>query len=441
MLSPEQNRSLTEVGPDKPMGQLLRRYWLPFAGASELDDKPIQAVRLLGEDLVLFRDLGGRYGLLDRHCPHRRADLTNGFVEDCGIRCSYHGWQMRHDGAVTAVPFDDLVHPHAKVKERITIKSYPVRELGGLLFTYMGPAPAPELPILEPLTRKGGFMEVVRSQLPCNWLQCQENSIDPVHFEWIHDNWSLRLKGSQEFVRRHIDLAFEEVPYGHLYRRISEGQDERDELWTSGRMVLWPIGFYLGDQFEWRVPVDDDNTLNLCWFYSEPPKDVGPYRQHTVPTWECPTQDGSGNWITSHVLNQDFVAWIGQGRIADRTREHLAASDRGVVMLRKAYFDAMRIVQQGLDPKWVIRDPEIARLIKLPPIVGRTMNSGQLTLDEWKRHPFLKGRLAGHRHCAGQPARVRNEYIRAMGFDRLPQSEWARPEDSAVRYSEAQSGK
>jgi 5,5'-dehydrodivanillate O-demethylase len=287
-----------------------------------------------------------------------------------------------------------------------------------LLFAYMGPAPVPEFPMWEALTWKGGFAEVVRSELPCNWLQCQENSNDPVHFEWMHDNWSQRLAGKRDYAAKHIKLDFEEVEYGHIYRRMIEGMTEDSELWSVGRMVLFPLGFYLGEQFEWRVPIDDENTLNLCWFYSRPPKDVGPYDQQRVPTWVSPVKDEQGRWITSHVINQDFVAWIGQGTIADRTKEYLAASDRGVTMLRRRYFEEIKRVQAGQDPKWVIRDPEVARCIKLP-IVGRTMGSSELTLDEWRNHPFLKIRFSDHRHCAGQPAHVRAEYDRAMGFDRI----------------------
>jgi 5,5'-dehydrodivanillate O-demethylase len=415
MLSAEQNRTLTQVGASTPMGELLRRYWTPFAGASELDETPIKAVRLFGEDLVAYRDLDGNYGLVDRHCPHRRADLSYGFVEQCGVRCSYHGWLMRHDGAVLEIPFDDLVHPQTNLKDGVRIKAYPVRAAGGLLFTYMGPAPVPEFPMWEALTWTGGFAEVVRSELPCNWLQCQENSIDPVHFEWMHDNWSQRLAGKHDYAGKHIKLGFEELDYGMVYRRMIEGMSEDSELWLNGRMVLFPIGFYLGEQFEWRVPIDDENTLNLCWFYSVPPKDVGPYKQHRVPTWVSPIKDETGRWITSHVINQDFVAWIGQGTIADRTREYLAASDRGVTMLRRQYFEEIKRMEAGDDPKWVIRDPGAARCIKLP-IVGRTMGSGELTLDEWRDHPYLKIRFTDHRHCAGQPAWLRAEYNAAMGF-------------------------
>jgi 5,5'-dehydrodivanillate O-demethylase oxygenase subunit len=416
MLSVEENRQLTQVGAGTPMGELLRRYWMPFAGASELEKNPTKAVRLLGEDLVAYRDLGGAYGLIDRHCSHRRADLTYGFVEKCRLRCNYHGWVTTSDGSVSEIPFDDLTQPSSKLKDGVKARAYPVREAGGLLFAYMGPAPAPELPNYEAFTRKDGFCEVVFSELPCNWLQCQENSIDPVHFEWMHDNWSQRLAGSHKYAGRHLRVAFDEVEHGFIYRRLCEGHDLNGELWTTGRLVLWPLGFFLGDQFEWRIPIDDENTLNLCWFYSRPPKDVGVYDQKSVPTWNSPIKDERGQWITSHVINQDIVAWIGQGTIADRTKEYLSASDRGIIMTRKRYFQEMKEVAEGKDPKGVIRDPEKAACIDLP-IAGRTKSSGELTLAEWNAHPFLKARVYDHRHCAGQPEHVRKEYVQAMGFD------------------------
>ena len=207
MLSPEKNRLLTQVGPGTPMGELLRRYWMPIGGASELDTNPIKPIRLMGEDLVLYKDLGGQFGLLDRHCPHRRADLAYGFVEQTGIRCNYHGWLMDEAGRCIEQPYDDTVNPRSRAKERCGTKAYPVKECAGLLFAYMGPLPVPELPVWEPFTWENGFREVVLSDVPCNWFQCQENSIDPVHFEWMHDNWSAAPERQDRSLRRQASQA------------------------------------------------------------------------------------------------------------------------------------------------------------------------------------------------------------------------------------------
>ena len=292
MLTAEQNKFFVEVGPDKPMGKLLRRYWIPFAGASELDNEATKPVRLLCEDLVVYKDLSGNYGLIDRQCPHRRADLSYGYVEACGLRCNYHGWLFDADGKCVEQPYEDLAHPEIGLKDKVKIKSYPVRECAGLLFAYMGPLPAPELPVWAPFTWKGGFREIVRSDIPCNWFQCQENSIDPVHFEWMHDNWTQRLAGSHDYSTKHLQVAFDELDYGFAYRRIREGQEENSPLWTIGRLALWPIGFYLGEHFEWRVPVDDENTLSLAWFHAQSPSDAPPFEQKSV--------GGAGNHRRPH---------------------------------------------------------------------------------------------------------------------------------------------
>ena len=182
------------------MGALLRRYWQPIGGAGELDDaNPIKPVRLLGEDLVLYRDRAGRYGLIDRHCPHRRADMAYGWVEDRGVRCSYHGWFFDQTGRCLEQPYEDTTNPKPS-KSGCEVKAYPVKECAGLLFAYMGPLPAPELPIWETFTWTNGFREIVLADIPCNWFQCQENSCDPVHFEWMHDNWGARLRGGDQNV-------------------------------------------------------------------------------------------------------------------------------------------------------------------------------------------------------------------------------------------------
>ncbi len=415
MLTAEQNKFYVEVGADKPMGKLLRRYWIPFAGASEFDAAATKPVRLMGEDLVAYKDLSGVYGLIDRHCCHRRADLSYGYVEACGLRCNYHGWLYDEKGACIGQPYEDLAHPQNNLKDKVRIKAYPVRECAGLLFTYMGPSPVPEFPVWAPFAWKGGFREVVRSEIPCNWFQCQENSIDPVHFEWMHDNWSERLNGGHEYAAKHLQLAFDELEYGFAYRRVREGQEENSPLWTIGRLALWPIGFYLGEHFEWRVPVDDENTLSIAWFYAQAPADVPPYDQKSVPTWESPIKDSNGHWVSSHVINQDIVAWVGQGRIADRSKEFLGASDRGIIMMRRRYVEDYNRIEQGLDPKGVIRDPEVAKCVPLA-LIGRVTGAGDLTRAQWKTHPFLKTRLIDHRHCFGQPKEVRDEFMRAMGF-------------------------
>ena len=142
-------------------------------------------MRLLGEDLVLYKDLGGHWGLVDRHCPHRRADLSYGYVEACGLRCNYHGWLYDQAGRCLAQPYEDVAHPEARLNDEIRIKAYPVAEGRAALGLSRARA-APLVPDWEFFSWPNGFRQIVNAEIPCNWFQCQENSIDPVHFEWMH---------------------------------------------------------------------------------------------------------------------------------------------------------------------------------------------------------------------------------------------------------------
>ncbi|MFZ0424423.1 MAG: aromatic ring-hydroxylating dioxygenase subunit alpha [Xanthobacteraceae bacterium] len=415
MLTAAKNELLTRVGPGTPMGALLRRYWMPIGGASEFDKISIKPVRLMGEDLVLYKDLGGRFGLVDRHCPHRRADLSYGWVEPHGIRCSYHGWLMDETGQCLEQPYEDTASPKPS-KANCGIRAYPVRELAGLLFAYMGPQPAPELPVWEPFTWDNGFREIVLADVPCNWFQCQENSCDPVHFEWMHDNWSNRQHGADgNSAPKHLKLQFEEFDHGFIYKRVREGQPEDSRYWTVGRLALWPNGFYLGSHFEWRVPVDDENTLSVAWFFMRVPKGCEPYAQSHVPTWTSPIKDADGRWISSHVINQDIVAWVGQGRIADRTLENLRSSDIGISMMRQRFFAEMDAVADGRDPMGVMRDPAAARNVPLPNMM-REINIAGLPLEELRKHPLFGPRFKEFQFHVGQPVEVRRAFERAMGI-------------------------
>ena len=157
-----------------------------------------------------------------------------------------------------------------------------------------------------------------------------------------------RLRGGEaNAAPKHLKLKFEEFEHGFVYKRVREGQSEQDRYWTIGRVALWPNGFYLGSHFEWRVPVDDENTLSVAWFFVRVPKGREPYVQERVPTWMSPIKDENGRWITSHVINQDIVAWVGQGRIADRTKENLRSSDVGIAMMRKRFFEEIEAHRGG----------------------------------------------------------------------------------------------
>ena len=195
MLSSTENERLTSIMPGTPMGNLFRRYWHPIAASAELgpapEGRPTKAVRVLGEDLVLYKDRSGTLGLIDRLCAHRRVDLSYGIPEEHGLRCMYHGWLYDETGQCIEQPFEETVHPDGRFKEKVRVASYPVEELGGLVFAYLGPQPAPLLPRWEPFQWEDGWSDIGTAELPCNWLQCMENSLDPVHLEWLHGYWGV----------------------------------------------------------------------------------------------------------------------------------------------------------------------------------------------------------------------------------------------------------
>jgi 5,5'-dehydrodivanillate O-demethylase len=418
MLTEENNRLLTQVGPGTPMGDLLRRYWMPIAGASEFEQRSTKPVRLLGEDLVLYQDLSGNFGLIDRHCPHRRADLAFGMPEKDGLRCNYHGWAFDATGQCLHQPYEDVAFPERKLKARIRTTAYPVAVKAGLVWAYLGPLPAPLVPDWEPFSRDNGFVQIVLAEVPCNWLQCQENSIDPVHFEWMHENWGARQRQGSDapYGPRHLKLAFEEFEHGFVYKRVREDTDESHPYWTVGRVALWPNAFFLGEHFEWRVPIDDENTLSVVWKFSHVPKDREPFVQARIPTWTGPVKDAQGEWITSHVMNQDFVAWAGQGRIADRTQEHLGASDKGVVMMRRRLLEDLERVAEGQDPKGLIRDP--ANNVRVPlPVASLHTTFTNLTTAEILADPIKRVRFTSYIFQAGQPEWVKREFEQAMGIE------------------------
>jgi 5,5'-dehydrodivanillate O-demethylase len=417
-MDPAENELLTRVGPGTPMGGLLRRYWMPIAGATEFTHNRIKPVRLMGEDLVLYKDLSGTFGLVQRACAHRRADLSYGFVEKCGIRCNYHGWAYNETGQCVQMPYEDTVAPQTGYKKRVTITAYPVKVQAGLIWAYLGPQPVPELPDWESFSWANGYRQIIISEVPCNWLQCQENSIDPVHFEWMHTNWSRRQTDLEAPLGpKHLQVAFDSFEYGLIYRRQREDLPLDHSMWSVGRVCLWPNGFFLGDHFEWRVPVDDENSLSISWFFTHVPTEKEPFVQEAIPTWYGPLVDSrTGRWIRTHVMNQDFIAWVGQGRIADRTKEKLGLSDRGILMLRRQLHEDLSAIERGEDPKGIIRDPIKNNKIALP-IAEREILQNGLSFEQMRKHPVFSEHLERFRFQAGQPRAVWEDYCKAMGIE------------------------
>jgi 5,5'-dehydrodivanillate O-demethylase len=363
MTTQEENERLTRIGAGTPMGNLLRRYWHPIGTEAELAQEPVQGVRFFGEDLTLFRTVGGKYGLVDDRCPHRCMSLEYGIPEEVGLRCAYHGWLFDAKGRCLEQPFEDLTHREGRYKDEIRIKAYPVQALGGLVFAYFGPDPVPLLPRWDVLVRDDLDRAVEIHMLPCNWLQCMDNSADPVHFEFLHagfGNYQLKKLGRPPAMNsaRHVKIAFDLFKYGIIKRRLLEGETEESDDWAIGHPLLFPNtlaqGAALAPSLQIRVPVDDTHTLHFL--YRTSPRSAGAAAPRPLVVKRSNIFMEPRKVVADQIILHDMLAWVAQGPISDRTREHLAKSDRGVVLYHKLLMEQMARVERGEEPMAVIRD-------------------------------------------------------------------------------------
>jgi 5,5'-dehydrodivanillate O-demethylase len=376
MLSAEDNELLTRIEPGARMGQLLRRYWHPIAGLTDLETKWTKRVRLLGEDLVLFKDRTGRLGLIAEQCPHRRASLVYGIPTEDGIRCPYHGWEMDRNGLCLDQPNE---HNHGALRGKPVTTGYPVEVLGGMVWAYLGPLPAPMLPRFEGFVTEPAIRHCGRALLPCNWLQCMENSADPVHTEWLHGKtyeFMHEADNVKVAVARHHDrIAFDEYEFGIIKRRLMVGQSEESDDWKVGHPLLFPNSLAVGSgndvwrqlTFQIRVPVDDTHTMHYWYqvFMPNEGTEVPPHLLKRVPVYDVPLKGDDGEYLMEYIDIQDVMVWATQGAIADRTRERLGGTDQGVVLLRNMLKRELAKVERGEDPLGVIRDPAKNSLIEI----------------------------------------------------------------------------
>jgi 5,5'-dehydrodivanillate O-demethylase len=363
MATKEVNDRLTQIGPGTPMGNLLRRYWHPVGTETELAQEPVQRVRWFGEDLTLFRTPRGAYGLVDDRCAHRCMSLEYGIPEDCGLRCAYHGWLFDLQGQCLEQPFEDLTHPEGRYKDEIKIKAYPAQALGGLVWAYFGPEPRPLLPRWDVLVSDDFDRAVEIYMLPCNWLQCMDNSADPVHFEFLHarfGNYEQQKRGRPPAMNpaRHVKIAFDVFKYGLYKRRLLEGEPETSDDWAVGHPILFPTTLAQGGaqspNLQIRVPVDDTHTMQLLYRTALRKPGAAP---KPIPVVHQQLLDDKGRLAANTIPAQDALAWVAQGPVSDRTREHLATSDRGVVMYHNMLLEQAERVEQGLEPMALVRDP------------------------------------------------------------------------------------
>jgi 5,5'-dehydrodivanillate O-demethylase len=341
MLTEEENQRLTQVGPGTPMGDLLRRYWHPVAAVAELEERPTRPMRLLGEDLVIFKCDDG-YGLIDRFCAHRLTDLAYGIVEACTLRCPRHGWAYTDEGICVDQPFEEEM-------VEVKLKAYRAQAKAGMIWAYIGPEPAPLIPDWEPFRWDDGLVQVVMSVLPCNWMQCQENSMDGIDMELFEAAFQEAARTGTPPPLPDAEFEFDEFEHGFVVRNTVAGQQSGAQ--TVTKTSLWPNALFAGDsrscRLEWRVPMDDTTTLNVAWFFDRlaPGKTLEP--EQRMHYWYAPTRDEeTGEALKTHLLNQKFAVWLNQSPIVDRTKENLSVGDEGVVMLRQKLFSQMALVLQ-----------------------------------------------------------------------------------------------
>lgn len=345
---------LTHVRPGTPCGEYLRKTWQPLCLSAELADLP-KAVRLLGEDLVAFRDKSGRVGLLHRHCSHRGTSLEFGIPSQKGIRCCYHGWLYDIDGTVLETPGEP---PDSPLKNSLRHGAYPTREFKGLVFAYMGaPGQCPDFPIYDTFRLPGDDLVPYSCAYPCNWLQVHENMMDPVHSTFLHTlGADQHLTGAYAVVP---EMEFLETPdkSGVLYittRRLS------DVIWVRNNQVVHPNLCQVAGTFQdfsiekiftrisitrWTVPNDDVHCTILGWRHFNDvvdPNHIGRRAACGPGSVDFYGQTGDRDYQEMQRNPGDWEVMVSQGSIAVHAREHLGATDAGVALLRRSLRDAIR---------------------------------------------------------------------------------------------------
>jgi len=388
MLSQEENDLVTQTGPGTPGGAFMRCYWHPVALSSELPPggapKPR---RILGEDLLLFRDDGGRVGLLGLLCAHRCADLSYGRVENGGLRCLYHGWLYDVDGRVLEMPAEP---PESTYKDKVRQVAYPCVERGGLVFAYLGAGEPPLLPNYEVLDYGAEHRLLTLTFLNCNWLQSMEGEIDPSHLSYLHvpigkvDTRPVPggTKPADELYKVDVQpkLDVERTAYGMRCFSVRRSGPGRHYLRITN-FILPHMAAIVGNEgrigegynLHWHVPVDDTHHLRIDYVFNRVrPPDKGRDGMHEGEVrpdgflvrnaanrylqdreeMKTKTFSGMGPYFPAH----DAWATESPGPVHDRTREHLATSDVCIITARRILIDAIRGVQNGETPPHVIRD-------------------------------------------------------------------------------------
>jgi nitrite reductase/ring-hydroxylating ferredoxin subunit len=348
---PPEDGELTRVGPGTPCGEYLRRFWQPVIPLEELGELP-RRVRIMGEDLVVFRDRRGAVGLLELHCPHRGTSLEFGLISEKGIRCCYHGWLFDVDGTILETPGEP---GDSTLKDRLFHGAYPVHEHGGLVFAYMGPPDKqPDFPVLDTFDLPGYQLRARAPTLwECNWLQVKENSMDPAHLAFLHT-----LPGSEGFTDDLGALGewdWMETPIGMVY---IDTRRQGDRVWVRVADFILPNIHQFPPNADpmaqrnsinrpqattWAVPLDDTHTMQIGYYRA--PEAREPRRGAGFG------QDGSRPYEERQRVPGDYDAQVSiHGGVSRHDLEHLAATDRGVTMLRNMIRRGIRATGNGTDP-------------------------------------------------------------------------------------------
>ena len=379
MMTSEDNDLLCRVEGDAPMGQIMRRHWMPaclIEEVAEPDCAPLK-IRLLGEDLVAFRDSDGRLGIIDEYCPHRRVSLAFGRNEECGLRCLYHGWKMDVEGNVLEMSSEPVESGFA---EKVKVKAYPAREWGGFVWTYMGPAETmPEFAPPPFAPTQDTKVSIVKIHVPCNWAQILEGQIDSAHSSSLHssDMKPAKVEAAKavetHWLRPSTDkaprLQVEQTSFGFHYaaiRRPIANASANDYVRVT--VYVAPFTALIPPNNEYNVatllaPADDTNTVFhfIAWSDSggidqeawrkfnvaQPGIDVDRGFQNMRTRANNYQQDRNAMKLGDFtgikgIPNQDIAMWVTMGPIADRTKERLGASDLAVVEFRRLMVDAAR---------------------------------------------------------------------------------------------------
>jgi hypothetical protein len=393
MLSAEANDRITRTGPKAPAGALMRRYWQPAALVDELaGNRPIKALRLLGEDLVLFRDERGRYGLVGRSCPHRGTDLSYGRLEDGGLRCAFHGWLFDVSGKCLQTPAEPA---DSNLCGQLHHKAYPVIERSGVLFAYMGPGEPPALPHFDCFVAPASHTFAFKGMIDCNWLQSLEVGIDPVHTSFLHrffhdedpkqgygklfrdtsiDSEMPMTKIMREFTRPRIEV--EETGYGMRVFTLREISGEHTHVRVTN--LMFPNAFVIPMSREmtitqWHVPIDDKRHYWYAIFTSfGAPVDKDEMRRQRLQLYELPDyvprKNKSNDYgFDAHEQEHDTFTGMGadinvhdqwacesMGAVQDRTNEHLGTSDKAIIAYRKLLRTAIDEAGGGKRPLMVL---------------------------------------------------------------------------------------